>query len=126
MDSERSTLVIVTGIYREAVLFPHGGGELLISGKDNSGLGAKIEAAIARGAKAVISAGICAGLAPELAIGAVVIGSESIAHGARLTADKPWLEAMAIRLPDAVRAPIAGTDAIITDPAAKEIGRAHV
>ena len=102
-------LVIVTGIHREAVLFPQQVGEVVVSGKDNSDLAPKIESAIAQGGTAVISAGICAGLSPNLRIGAVAIPTEVMWKGARWPTDARWSEAMAMRIPDAVRGTIAGT-----------------
>ena len=112
-------LITVTGMHREAVLFPKGGGELLVSGGNNSGLAAMVEAAIARGGRAVISVGICGGLAPGLKIGTAVIATEVIWRDERIPTDERWREALATRLPRAVSGSVAGTDSIVTEPAAK-------
>ncbi len=116
-------LVIVTGIHREAVLFPPEAGELVVSGKDNSDLAPKIEAAISEGGTAVISVGICGGLAPDLAIGKVVIANQIIWNDSGWPTDARWSDAMAMRIPDAVRGTIAGTDTILITPDTKTARR---
>ena len=113
-------LIAVTGMHREAILFPKGI-ELVVSGGDNSGLAAMLEAAIARGGRAVISVGICGGLAPELPIGAAVIASEAVWQNERIPTDARWREALATRLPRAISGGVAGIDSIVTEPAAKAV-----
>ena len=112
------TLIAVTGMQREARLFPQGT-EAVISGGDNTGLARRIEQAFAKGARAVISVGIGGGLKPGLLVGSMVIADEVVAEGARYHADPAWAEAMAARLPHALRGTIAGVDAIVTEPADK-------
>ena len=112
------TLIAVTGMHREARLFPEGS-TVVVSGGGNSRLADRIETAIARGARAVISSGIGGGLAPGLPVGTVVIGTHIVAQEGRYAADAAWLEALALRLPQAVTAAIAGRDAIVAEPAIK-------
>lgn len=111
-------LIAVTGMHREAVLFPKGN-EPVVSGGVNAGLATKIEAAIARGGKAVISVGICGGLKPGLPIGTTVIATEVIGRSERYAADAAWHEALAARIPQASRGAIAGSDTIVTEPTQK-------
>ena len=111
-------LVIVTGMRREARIFGRDA-NVVVAGGDNSTLAAKLEAAIARGGRAVMSAGICGGLAPGLAVGTRVIGIGTVRHKIRWSTDAAWQDALAAKIPDAVRGTIAGSDAILTDPAYK-------
>jgi hopanoid-associated phosphorylase len=112
-------LIAVTGMRREVRLLPKGHGETVVSGGGNAGLAAKIEQAIARGGKAVISVGICGGLAPGLRVGATVLGTEVVGSGERYGADPAWLEALARRIPKAVQGVIAGVDAVACEPSQK-------
>lgn len=114
----RSGVIAVMGMHREAQIAERGG-EAVVSGGDNSSLAAKIEAAIARGGRAVISFGICGGLVPALPVGAVVIGSEVVWEGARMPTDARWRNALAARLPLAVTGAVAGANAILADGGAK-------
>ncbi len=111
-------LIAVTGMQREARLIPHGC-RVIVSGSGNAQLAGKIESAIAEGARAVISVGIGGGLAPDLQIGSVVIADDVIGAGARYHADADWSDALALRIADARRGAIAGTDAVVTEPADK-------
>ncbi len=111
-------LIAVTGMQREARLFPRGT-QVVISGGGNAGLGRRIERAIAQGARAIISVGIGGGLKPGLPVGSIVIAEEVVAEGARYHADAQWTEVLAARLPAAMRGIIAGVDAIVTEPADK-------
>jgi adenosylhomocysteine nucleosidase len=115
-------LIAVTGMQREARLFPQGT-EVVISGGENAGLARRIEQAIAKGARAVISVGIGGGLKPGLPVGSVVIAEDVVAEGARYHADADWAEAMAARLPQARRGTIVGVDAIVSQPADKAVLR---
>ena len=110
-------LIIVTGMHREALVVG-GGGKVVVSGGDTTGLASKIEAA-ACGAHAVLSVGIGGALAPGLATGAVVIATDIVSNGGRLPADTRWRNDIAERLPDAVAGVIAGSDAIVREPSAK-------
>ena len=111
-------LIVITGMQREARLFPRGV-QVVISGGDNAGLGRRIEKALAQGARAIISVGIGGGLKPGLKVGSIVIAEEVVSAGARYHADARWAEALAARLPQAARGTIAGVDAIVTEPADK-------
>lgn len=108
-------LITVTGMHREARLFPQGT-EVVISGGENAGLARRIEQAIAKGARAIISVGIGGGLKPGLSVGSIVIAHEVVAEGARYHADAEWADAVSARIPQAVCGTIAGVDAIVTEP----------
>ena len=111
-------LVIVTGMQREARIVGRGG-ETVISGGDVTGLAGKIERAIAAGARAVISAGICGGLSSDLTVGSLVIADTIVAEGERIGADARWADELAALLPHATRGTIAGSDTIVAAAADK-------
>lgn len=115
----RSGVIAVTGMHREAAIAGRGG-EAVVSGGDYSSLAGKIEDAIAKSGRAVISVGICGGLDPALSVGAVVIGSEAVWEGARMPTDARWRRALAARLPLAVTGAVAGANAILADSGAKQ------
>ena len=108
-------LIIVTGMKREARIFGRDA-RVIVAGGDNSTLAARLEQAIGRGGRAVISAGICGGLLPGLAVGTPVIGSGTVRQKIRWSADAAWQDALAAKIPNAVRGAIAGSDVILTDP----------
>lgn len=112
-----SHIIAVVGMQREAKLLPDGC-EIVIAGSDASTLTAKIEAAIARGGKAIISTGICGGLQPGLAVGTTVIASEIIFGHARLLAGAAWRSALLGQI-GGIEGAIAGSDAIVSTPADK-------
>jgi hopanoid-associated phosphorylase len=111
-------LVVVTGMRREARIFGRDT-RVIIAGSDNAVLAARLEEAIGHGGHAVISAGICGGLAPELEAGRAVIATEIVWRDARWPTDAAWRDAMAAGIPGAVSGMIAGSDAILTDAAGK-------
>ena len=111
-------LVIVTGMRREARIFGRDA-NVVVAGGDNSTLAARLEQAIGQGARAIVSAGICGGLLPGLAVGTPVIASGTVRRATRWSADAAWQDAMAARIPNAVRGTIAGSDVILSDPAYK-------
>ena len=104
-------LVAVTGMQREAKLL-RGRCEVVVAGSGNSTLAAKIEAAIDRGARAMLSFGICGALSPEPGVGSVVVGTETVCGGGRWRADEAWSKAMAKGCGAMIGA-VAGTDSVL-------------
>ena len=91
---------------------------VIVAGSDNSTLAAKIEAAIARGARAILSFGICGALSPELAVGSVVTGREVVCQNERWCADETWANALASS-PDATAGVVVGSDSVLLTEEAK-------
>jgi hopanoid-associated phosphorylase len=90
------------------------------AGGDAARLASLIEEQLARGASGIISFGIAGGLRPDLSSGQCIVAT-SVMDGERTyAADAAWTNALAARLPSAVRGVIAGCPAIIADPAAKK------
>ncbi|HEY1638548.1 MAG TPA: hypothetical protein VGF62_08500 [Rhizomicrobium sp.] len=110
-------LVAVTGMQREAKLL-RGRCAVIVTGSDNSTLGSKIELAIERGAKGLLSFGICGALSPELGVGRVVVGTEVICRNERWRADEAWSNALTGPC-GAVTGAVAGSDSILLTEAAK-------
>jgi len=104
-------LVAVTGMQREARLL-RGRCEAIVAGSNNAALEARIEAAIERGVRSLLSFGVCGALSRELAVGSVVVGSEIVCHNERRRADEAWANALAGAC-DARAGAVAGTDSIL-------------
>lgn len=104
-------LVAVTGMQREAKLL-RGHCEVVVAGSDNATLAAKIEAAIDRGAHALFSFGICGALSSELAVGAIIIGTEVACQSEHWRADETWTNALTNAC-DAESGIVAGSDSVL-------------
>jgi adenosylhomocysteine nucleosidase len=102
-------VVAVTGMQREAKLL-RGRCNVVVAGSDNSTLASKIEGAIERGTRAILSLGICGALSPELAVGTIIVGTEVVRNEKRWRADESWSNALAR---DAVTGIIAGSDSVL-------------
>jgi hopanoid-associated phosphorylase len=110
-------LVAVTGMRSEAKLL-RGRCDVIVAGSDNSTLAPKIEAAIARGARAILSFGICGALSPRLAIGDVIVASNVVYDNQRWAADEVWSNALA-NICGAATGTVAGSDSALLVPDAK-------
>jgi len=108
-------IVAVTGMAREARLISHRGVIPVVGGGDAELLEKRIDAAIARGGRRILSVGICGALCPILRVGDVVIASEIITPDAVYPTHVPWTRELAARLPEALIAPIAGVDLASAD-----------
>lgn len=102
---------------REARLL-RGRCEAIVAGSNNATLEAKIQAAIERGVRSLLSFGVCGALSPELAIGSVVVGSEIVCHNERRRADEAWVNALAGAC-DARAGAVVGTDSVLLKEDAK-------
>jgi hopanoid-associated phosphorylase len=111
-------LVAVTGMRREAKGFGADCEIVLSGGSDNRTLAADLEAAIGRGGRAVLSAGLCGGLDPKLGPGSVILATAIMGTGTRFDCDARWRAAVRERLP-VVEGPLAGSDRIVELPAQK-------
>jgi adenosylhomocysteine nucleosidase len=104
-------LIAVTGMQREAKLV-RGRCGVIAAGSDNSTLASKIEAAIDRGARAILSFGICGALSPELAVGVVVVGTDVMCQSERWRADETWTNTLANTY-GAASGSVAGSDVVL-------------
>ena len=111
------TILAVCGLLREARIAA-GPGVAALAG-DAATLRKKLEAAVAPDTRGIVSFGIAGGLANSLKPGDCVIASEIVANGQRFATDEAWRARMIACIPDAIAAPVAGLDAIVTTKAAK-------
>jgi hopanoid-associated phosphorylase len=95
---------------------------VIVAGSDNSTLAAKIEAAVERGAHAILSFGICGALSPELSIGTIIVGTEVVCQNERWRADETWTSALA-RSCEATTGAVAGSDSALLMPDSKAAHR---
>jgi adenosylhomocysteine nucleosidase len=108
-------ILAVTGLSREARIVAGPGVTTLSCGGNTGLLHQKLERAIAEGVDGIISIGIAGGLMASLKPGDCIIGSEVVVGAERYLADRAWTVRMNARLPEAILAPLTGTDAIVTD-----------
>jgi hopanoid-associated phosphorylase len=106
----RGFLVVVTGLLAEARLAQQPGGRAIASGGDPGRLEAELDLALSRGAAAVLSFGVSAGLQPGRPPGTLVIPVEIIGGSAHYQTDPRWSEQMRSLLGSADRGPLAGVD----------------
>jgi adenosylhomocysteine nucleosidase len=107
-------IVAVTGLSREARIVA-GPGVITVTGGGHSQLlHQKLERVIQGGVDGLISIGIAGGLMASLKAGDCIIGSEVLEGVDRYAADPSWTKRLSARLPAAIVAPLAGTDAVIT------------
>jgi len=112
-------IVAVTGMAREARLIAHRDVIPVVGGGDPELLENRIEAAIAKGGRRILSIGICGALCPGLRVGDVVIASEIVTPDGVCPTSVSWTQELAARMPNAVVASMAGVDLVAADHAGK-------
>jgi|SRR5437016_4062365 len=108
-------IVAVTGLTREARVVAHPEVLPVVGGGDAEALESRIESAVTKGGRRILSIGICGALCPELQVGDVVIASEIVTQDAVYAANPFWTRELSARLPEAVVASMAGVDAVSAD-----------
>jgi len=112
-------IIAVTGMAREARLIAHRNVIPVIGGGDAEALEKRIDAAVAKGGRRVLSIGICGALCPGLRVGDVIIASEIVTGDTVYSTSASWTRELAVRVPHAVVASLAGTDQVSGDRADK-------
>lgn len=112
------TILVVTGLRREARLLSGPEVEVVAGGGDRRRLEARLEERAAW-ANGIISMGIAGGMAPGLRPGQWVVARAVLDRGMVLPADTDWTDALLARLPGAVDGPFLGVDTITTGKAEK-------
>lgn len=119
------SLVVVTGLAAEARIARGSGVASLVGAGRADRLAAEIEAAIAGGARRLLSFGVAGALAPQLTPGDLIVGRALIDGPRRAPCDPRWSIAMTERLKRSAPslrtawADVAGVDAPLADPLAK-------
>ena len=108
-------IIAVTGMTREARLIAHPRLMPVIGGGDAARLEERIADMIVKGGRRILSIGICGALCPGLKIGDVVIASEVVAADGLYPTSAPWTRELAMRVPHAVVASVAGVDQVSGD-----------
>jgi adenosylhomocysteine nucleosidase len=112
-------IVAVSGLAREARIAAGPGVRAIAATGDPEHLSRLIEREIVRGARGIMSFGIAGGLAEDLEAGTWLIGRSIVSGDARWPCDIAWAAVLAARLPGAITADLAGSDAPLMCPAAK-------
>lgn len=82
-------------------------------------LAAALEEAIARGALGIISFGVAGGLAPDLVAGDWIVASHVRCGTEAIATDQAWAQTLLKAIPNAIHAPIVGSDTLLMDTAEK-------
>jgi hopanoid-associated phosphorylase len=106
-------IIAVTGLAREARIVAGPGITALSCGGRAGLLRESLERATTKHTAGIISIGIAGGLSPSLKSGDCVIAYEIVSEGQHIPTDALWRQRLAARLPDAVVAPIAGSQGIV-------------
>ena len=112
-------IIAVTGLAREARIVAGAGVTVLSCGGRAGLLRESLERAMTKNTDGIISIGIAGGLSPSLKSGDCVIASEIVSEGQHIPTDAFWTQRLAARLPDAVVAPMAGSQGIVFGPTSK-------
>lgn len=104
------TVIVVTGLSLEARIA--GGTTVISDGQQTSSI---LRTAVGKGARAIISFGVCGGLDPKLRPGQFIVGSSVISGDEIHQTDKTWSNRLTTRLPGAKSAVVAGVDRPIAD-----------
>ncbi len=105
-------IVAATGMGREARILGRYGVTSVVRGSDARAFRAKLERAIAQGARGIISIGIAGALNPILRTGDILIGGAVATPGGFFDTDTAWQERLRARFPIAKTAIIAGAERI--------------
>jgi adenosylhomocysteine nucleosidase len=114
----KSRIVAVTGLAFETRI-ASGPGVVVVCGGNRRHFADELTRAVSAGCRGIISFGIAGGLTSALRPGALVVASAVIIDGERIATSVGWSQAILRSHPDAIHAPIAGSDSLITMPSAK-------
>jgi adenosylhomocysteine nucleosidase len=120
-DKGAGFVIAATGLHIEARIAARSGGVRAVVG---GGVAARLDELVRQladeGGEAIISFGIAAGLAPQCAAGACLIGREVVYAGTVFSADPAWTASIKKIIGSADLVRIAGTDRPLTRPSEKE------
>jgi len=114
-------VIIVVGLAFEARIAAGPGVQVICSG-DGHGLAGKLTTAIAKARahgrhyQGIVSFGVAGGLAPQLASGACVVGTEILHGSSSMPTDRRWSESLLRTIPGAVSGALLGVSAPVAHP----------
>jgi hopanoid-associated phosphorylase len=120
----KSRIVAVTGLAFESRIAA-GPGVRVVCGGDRQSFEDDLSRAVSAGCLGIVSFGIAGGLSSAVGAGALIVASEVIAEGFRFATNTRWSQAILRSHPDAIHAPIAGSDTVVALPSAKSALGAH-
>jgi hopanoid-associated phosphorylase len=115
-------VIAVTGLSFEARIAAGDGVTVVCSG-DRQRLFASLSEAAARGCSGIISFGTAGGLGLEATVGRWVVAPGVVANRRRFPTDVLWSQKLRQKLSHAIQGDIAGVDAPVPDPLAKQMLR---
>ncbi len=105
-----TTILAVVGLAREARIARRGGLTPVVSAANAGLLEKRLAAAIAKGARGIVSFGIAGALAPLLKIGDIVVATHVVHGDEHYATDPEWSGILRERLPGAHSVVLAGHD----------------
>ncbi len=108
------TLLAVVGLSREARIAARAGLTPVVSAANAALLEKRLTAALAKGAKGIVSFGIAGALAPLLKIGDTVVATHVVHGDEHYRTDPVWSEALRRALPQAHSVVVAGHDQVVS------------
>jgi adenosylhomocysteine nucleosidase len=112
------TILAVTGMTREAEIVGTDGVVAVVGGGDASALATKLEA-LHGDISGVISIGLAGALSSHLKVADIIIADHILCGGETWCCDNLWRMALAARFKGAHQGPLAGSDVILKNAAAK-------
>lgn len=113
------TIIAVTGLAKEAEIAGGAGVIAVAGGGDGDGLAAKLNA-LHGDIRGVISIGLAGALAPQLAVGDVVLADSVLTGAERWDAHAVWLNRLVSRLPHAKQGTMFGSDVVVDQAETKQ------
>jgi len=113
------TIIAVTGLAKEAGIVGTAGVIAVAGGGDGDGLAAKLNA-LHGDISGVISIGLGGALAPDLAVGDVVLADRIMTGAERWDCHAVWLNRLVSRLPGARMGAIFGSDVVVDQAETKQ------
>ena len=118
--SNISPVIAVTGLFFEARIAAGDGVTVVCSG-DRQRLFASLSEAAARGCSGIISFGTAGGLDLDVTVGRWVVATGVVANRKQFPTDVLWSQKLRQKLSHAIEGDIAGVDAPVSDPLAKQM-----
>ena len=112
-------VLAVCGLEAEARIAATLASDIVVSGADPGRLARGLAGLDLGRFRFAVSFGLCGGLSPALAAGAVVVADTVVSETERFAADAGLCAALRAALPGAVGGAIAGVDRALTDPGTK-------